>query len=106
MASGGRTLARITEEEVRGAALAGPRIVGTQLSARKKKAPACSARTAPSTAPVPKRRVMPDTALQKFFLDSGLEPERESTPKGVRRTLAEEVERWTPVIKGLGLQVD
>jgi len=49
---------------------------------------------------------MADKGLQKFFLDSGLEPELESTPEGVRRTLAEEVERWTPVIKGLGLQVD
>ena len=49
---------------------------------------------------------MADKALQKFFLDSGLEPDLESTPEGVRRTLAEEVERWTPVIKGLGLQVD
>lgn len=52
------------------------------------------------------RIAMVDSALQRFFLDSGLEPDLASTPDGVRRTLAEEVERWTPVIKGLGLQVD
>lgn len=50
--------------------------------------------------------VMADKALQKFFLESGLEPETDSTPEGVRQVLASEVERWTPVIKGIGLQLE
>jgi tripartite-type tricarboxylate transporter receptor subunit TctC len=50
--------------------------------------------------------VMADKPLQKFLLDSGLEPELNSTPEGVRHVLASEVERWTPVIKGIGLQLE
>ena len=50
--------------------------------------------------------VMADKAFQKFLLDSGLEPEPDSTPETVRQILASEVERWTPVIKGIGLQLE
>ena len=49
--------------------------------------------------------VMADKEFQKFLLDSGLEPEPDSTPEEVRRILASEVERWTPVIKGIGLEL-
>jgi tripartite-type tricarboxylate transporter receptor subunit TctC len=50
--------------------------------------------------------VMADKAFQKFLLDSGLEPEPESTPEEVRHIMASEVKRWTPVVKGIGLQLD
>jgi tripartite-type tricarboxylate transporter receptor subunit TctC len=50
--------------------------------------------------------VMADKALQQFLLDSGLEPETDSTPESVRQILASEVERWAPVIKGIGLQLE
>ena len=50
--------------------------------------------------------VMADKSLQKFLLDSGLEPETDSTPEKVRQIVASEVERWTPVIKGIGLQLE
>jgi tripartite-type tricarboxylate transporter receptor subunit TctC len=49
--------------------------------------------------------VMADKEFQKFLLDSGLEPKPDSTPEEVRRILASEVERWTPVIKGIGLEL-
>ena len=49
--------------------------------------------------------VMADKEFQTFLLDSGLEPEPDSTPEEVRRILASEVERWTPVIKGIGLEL-
>ena len=49
---------------------------------------------------------MADNGFQKFLLDSGLEPEPDSTPDEVRRILASEVERWIPVIKGIGLQLE
>jgi tripartite-type tricarboxylate transporter receptor subunit TctC len=52
------------------------------------------------------RAVMAEKAFQKFLLDSGLEPEPDSTPDEMRRILASEVERWTPVVKGIGLQLD
>ena len=50
--------------------------------------------------------VMAEKAFQKFLVDSGLEPEPESTPEEVRRVLTSEIERWTPVIKGIGLQLE
>lgn len=50
--------------------------------------------------------VMADAKFQKFLIDSGIEPEPNSTPEEVRRIIASEVERWTPVIKGIGLQLD
>jgi tripartite-type tricarboxylate transporter receptor subunit TctC len=52
------------------------------------------------------RAIMADKGLQKFLLDSGLEPEPDGTPEEVRSILASEVERWAPVIKGIGLQLD
>jgi len=52
------------------------------------------------------RAVMADKAFQKFLLDSGLEPEVDSRPEDVRNVLLSEVERWTPVIRGIGLQLE
>jgi tripartite-type tricarboxylate transporter receptor subunit TctC len=52
------------------------------------------------------RSVMAEKEFQTFLLDSGLEPEPESTPQEVRRIVASEVERWAPVIKDIGLQLD
>jgi tripartite-type tricarboxylate transporter receptor subunit TctC len=49
--------------------------------------------------------VMADKGFQKFLVDSGLEPEFDSTPEEVRRILLSEVERWTPVIKSIGLDL-
>ena len=50
--------------------------------------------------------VMADKAFQKFLLDSGLEPEPDSAPEEFRRMIASEVDRWAPVIKGIGLQLE
>jgi len=50
--------------------------------------------------------VMADMKFQKFLIDSGIETEPNYTPQEVRRIIASEVERWTPVIKGIGLQLD
>jgi tripartite-type tricarboxylate transporter receptor subunit TctC len=50
--------------------------------------------------------VMAEKSFQRFLIDSGLEPESDSTPEEVRRIMASEVERWTPVIKGIGLQLE
>jgi tripartite-type tricarboxylate transporter receptor subunit TctC len=52
------------------------------------------------------RAIMADKGFQKLLLDSGLEPEPDGTPEQVRSVLASEVERWAPVIKGIGLQLD
>jgi tripartite-type tricarboxylate transporter receptor subunit TctC len=50
--------------------------------------------------------VMAEKAFQQFLRNSGLEPEPDSTPEEARRIVASEIERWTPVIKGIGLQLE
>jgi tripartite-type tricarboxylate transporter receptor subunit TctC len=52
------------------------------------------------------RSVMAEKDFQTFLLESGLEPEPESTPQEVRRIVASELERWAPVIKHIGLQLE
>jgi len=52
------------------------------------------------------RAVMAEKSFQTFLLESGLEPELDSAPQEVRRIMASEVERWAPVIKDIGLQLE
>ena len=52
------------------------------------------------------RTAMADRELQQIYIASGLEPSRDSTPEQARKFLEEEIARWTPVIKGIGLKVD
>jgi tripartite-type tricarboxylate transporter receptor subunit TctC len=50
------------------------------------------------------QKVMTDPAMQKALIDQGLEPITNSSPDKVRTFIAEEVERWTPVVKAAGLK--
>ena len=52
------------------------------------------------------RVVMDDEALLRSLTASGLEPELASTPDKTRRFVADEVARWGPVIKTIGLKLD
>ena len=52
------------------------------------------------------RRVMADDELQRTFATSGFQPSVESGPEHARRLLAEEIARWTPVIRAIGLKLD
>jgi hypothetical protein len=50
--------------------------------------------------------VVPDWPMAEMAQVSGLEAEPDSTPEEVRRIITSEVERWTPVIKSIGLQLE
>jgi tripartite-type tricarboxylate transporter receptor subunit TctC len=52
------------------------------------------------------RAVMEDEAFLRSLTASGFEPEVASTPDKTRRFVAEEVARWAPVIKAIGLKLD
>jgi hypothetical protein len=41
--------------------------------------------------------------LQKLFADSGFEANLDSSPDNMRQHLADEITRWTPIIKASGL---
>ena len=47
-----------------------------------------------------------DEAFLRSLTASGFEPELASTPDKTRRFVADEVARWGPVIKAIGLKLD
>jgi tripartite-type tricarboxylate transporter receptor subunit TctC len=66
---------------------------------------------APKGTPAPVIRRVAETTraalaqddLQKLFAASGFEANLESSPENMRRHLADEITRWTPIIKATGL---
>jgi tripartite-type tricarboxylate transporter receptor subunit TctC len=49
---------------------------------------------------------MADRDLQQIYITSGLEPSPAAEPEQAQRFLEEEIARWTPVIKSIGLKLD
>jgi len=49
---------------------------------------------------------MADPELQQIFIASGMEPSPDTNPAQARRFLAEEIARWAPIIKSIGLKLD
>jgi tripartite-type tricarboxylate transporter receptor subunit TctC len=52
------------------------------------------------------RAAMADQQFQLAFIASGFDPFLESTPEKTRRFVEDEIARWTPVIKSIGLKLD
>jgi tripartite-type tricarboxylate transporter receptor subunit TctC len=52
------------------------------------------------------RAAMADQDYQKMLLASGFEAELDSTPDKTRRFVEEDIGRWTPVIRSIGLKLD
>jgi tripartite-type tricarboxylate transporter receptor subunit TctC len=52
------------------------------------------------------RTAMSDPALRAQLVASGFEPETGSTPDKARAFVREEIARWTPVVKAIGLKLD
>jgi tripartite-type tricarboxylate transporter receptor subunit TctC len=52
------------------------------------------------------RTAMADPAFRELLIQSGFEPQAEATPEAAQRTVNEEIARWTPVIKAVGLKLD
>jgi tripartite-type tricarboxylate transporter receptor subunit TctC len=71
------------------------------LFAPARTSPAIIAQVAQAT-----RAVMDDEAFLRSLTASGFEPELASTPDKTRRFVADEVARWGPVIKAIGLKLD
>ena len=47
-----------------------------------------------------------DDKLQQQFIASGFEPPRDRSPEAVRRWVGEEIAKWTPIVKAIGLSRD
>lgn len=52
------------------------------------------------------RTAMADKELQRLFITSGFEPDLDSNPEKARDLLDQEIAKWAPVIKAIGLKLD
>ena len=52
------------------------------------------------------RAALADKELQRTYTAAGFDPDLESTPEKTRHFLDEEIARWTPVVKAIGLKLD
>jgi tripartite-type tricarboxylate transporter receptor subunit TctC len=50
--------------------------------------------------------VLASEEVRKNLIDQGLEPYRDSTPEKTRRFVEEDIARWTPVIRAIGLKLN
>jgi len=49
---------------------------------------------------------MTDQQFRQAFVTSGFDPYPNSTPERTRQFVEDEIARWTPVIKAIGLKLD
>ena len=47
-----------------------------------------------------------DGAFQQMLIESGFQPDTHSTPEKFRRFIEEDLARWAPLIKSMGLKID
>jgi tripartite-type tricarboxylate transporter receptor subunit TctC len=52
------------------------------------------------------RKLMADDAFDKLLVASGFEPTAESGPEQARRLVADEVARWTPIMKATNFKME
>jgi tripartite-type tricarboxylate transporter receptor subunit TctC len=52
------------------------------------------------------RTALAERAYQQALIESGFEPTIDSSPEKFRRSLADDVALWAPVVKALGLKID
>ena len=52
------------------------------------------------------RTAIAERAYQQVLIESGFEPDVDSTPEKFRRFIAEDIARWMPVVKAIGLKLD
>ena len=52
------------------------------------------------------RTAMADQQFQQAFIASGFDPYLDSTPEKTRAFVEDEIARWTPIIKAIGLKLD
>jgi tripartite-type tricarboxylate transporter receptor subunit TctC len=52
------------------------------------------------------RTALADQGYQKLLIESGFEPDIDSTPDKFRRVIADDIAHWTPLVKEIGLKLD
>jgi len=52
------------------------------------------------------RTVLNDRSYQQMLIESGFEPDIDSSPDKLRLLMKDEIARWTPVVKAIGIKLD
>jgi len=52
------------------------------------------------------RTVIADAAYRQTLIESGFEPDVDSTPEKFRLLIEEDIARWSPLVKAIGLKLD
>jgi tripartite-type tricarboxylate transporter receptor subunit TctC len=52
------------------------------------------------------RTALAERAYQQMLIESGFEPDTNSTPERFRRLIADDLARWAPIVKAIGLKLD
>jgi tripartite-type tricarboxylate transporter receptor subunit TctC len=52
------------------------------------------------------RIALADRTYQQMLIESGFEPDLDSSPEKFRRLIEEDIARWAPVVKAIGLRLD
>ena len=52
------------------------------------------------------RTALAEKSYQQMLIEAGFEPDIDSTPDKYRRVLEEDIARWTPLAKAIGVKLD
>ena len=52
------------------------------------------------------RTALAEKSYQQMLIEAGFEPDVDSTPEKYRRVLEEDIARWTPLVKAIGVKLD
>jgi pentatricopeptide repeat protein len=52
------------------------------------------------------RTALAERLYQEMLIESGFEPDTDSTPERFRRLIADDLSRWPPIVKAIGLKLD
>jgi tripartite-type tricarboxylate transporter receptor subunit TctC len=69
-------------------------------------APAGTARSIIDQILLASRAAIADPGYRALLVESGFEPDLDSTPEKFRRSMEEEISRWRPVVAAIGLKLD
>jgi tripartite-type tricarboxylate transporter receptor subunit TctC len=50
--------------------------------------------------------LLADADYQKMLIETGFEPDADSSPEKLRRRIEAEIAKWTPVVQALGIRID
>jgi tripartite-type tricarboxylate transporter receptor subunit TctC len=52
------------------------------------------------------RMALAEKAYQQFLIEAGFEPDIDSTPEKFRRVIEDDIAKWTPLVKAIGVRLD